>query len=77
MTRSWSRTSRVIAGTATALAVLTACGGSGDDTANSTANKPNGPVTITFWGWAKGSKDVVDAFNASHTDIQVKFEEIP
>ncbi|WP_406334765.1 sugar ABC transporter substrate-binding protein [Streptomyces zaomyceticus] len=72
MTRSWSRTSRVIAGTATALAVLTACGG-GDDT----ANKPSGPVTITFWGWAKGSKDVVDAFNASHTDIRVKFEEIP
>ncbi|OKJ68047.1 ABC transporter substrate-binding protein [Streptomyces sp. CB02261] len=73
MTRSWSRTSRVIAGTATALAVLTACGGGGDDTANKSA----GPVTITFWGWAKGSKDVVDAFNASHTDIQVKFEEIP
>ncbi|MEV6249061.1 sugar ABC transporter substrate-binding protein [Streptomyces sp. NPDC051742] len=77
MTRSWSRTSRVIAGTATALAVLTACGGGGDDTAKDTANKPNEPVTITFWGWAKGSKDVVDAFNASHTDIQVKFEEIP
>ncbi|CAM5446485.1 sugar ABC transporter substrate-binding protein [Streptomyces tanashiensis] len=73
MTRTWSRTSRVIASTATALAVLTACGGGGDDT----ASKPNGPVTITFWGWAKGSKDVVDAFNASHTDIQVKFEEIP
>ncbi|WP_329621665.1 sugar ABC transporter substrate-binding protein [Streptomyces sp. NBC_01255] len=73
MTRTWSRTSRVIAGTATALAVLTACGGGGDDT----ASKPNGPVTLTFWGWAKGSKDVVDAFNASHTDIQVKFEEIP
>ncbi|MFJ5828686.1 ABC transporter substrate-binding protein [Streptomyces sp. NPDC093089] len=73
MTRTWSRTSRVIAGTATALAVLTACGGGGDDT----ANKPTGPVTITFWGWAKGSKDVVDAFNASHTDVQVKFEEIP
>ncbi|MCZ0980940.1 sugar ABC transporter substrate-binding protein [Streptomyces diastatochromogenes] len=73
MTRTWSRTSRVIAGTATALAVLTACGGGGDDT----ANKPSGPVTITFWGWAKGSKDVVDAFNSSHRDIQVKFEEIP
>jgi multiple sugar transport system substrate-binding protein len=73
VTRSRSRTSRVIAGTATALAVLTACGGGGDDTANKSA----GPVTITFWGWAKGSKDVVDAFNASHTDIQVKFEEIP
>lgn len=74
MTRTWSRTSRVIAGTATALAVLTACGGggAGDDTA-----ADGKPVTLTFWGWAKGSKDVVDAFNASHTDIQVTFEEIP
>ncbi|MFC9794094.1 ABC transporter substrate-binding protein [Streptomyces sp. NPDC057695] len=77
MTRSWSRTSRAIAGTVTALAVLTACGGGGDDTASSTAGKPGEPVTLTFWGWAKGSKDVVDAFNASHTDIRVKFEEIP
>ncbi|MFC7975708.1 ABC transporter substrate-binding protein [Streptomyces cinereoruber] len=73
MTPFRSRTTRVIAGTATALAVLTACGGGGDDT----ANKPNGPVNLTFWGWAKGTKDVVDAFNASHTDVKVKFEEIP
>ncbi|MFF9338780.1 MULTISPECIES: ABC transporter substrate-binding protein [unclassified Streptomyces] len=73
MSLSWSRTSRVIAGTATALAVLTACGGGGDDT-DSAGGKP---VTITFWGWAKGSKDVVDAFNASHTDIKVTYEEIP
>ncbi|WP_031012186.1 ABC transporter substrate-binding protein [Streptomyces sp. NRRL F-5727] len=73
MSLSRSRTSRVIAGAATALAVLTACGGGGD-AADSAAGKP---VTITFWGWAKGSKDVVDAFNASHTDIKVTFEEIP
>ncbi|MFD6077140.1 ABC transporter substrate-binding protein [Streptomyces hydrogenans] len=73
MSLSWSRTSRVIAGTATALAVLTACGGGGDD-ADSAGGKP---VTITFWGWAKGSKEVVDAFNASHTDIKVTYEEIP
>ncbi|GAA2785491.1 ABC transporter substrate-binding protein [Streptomyces showdoensis] len=69
------RITRVIAATvaATALAVLTACGGGDGDT----AAKPSGPVTLTFWGWAKGSKDVVDAFNASHEDIQVTFEEIP
>lgn len=72
MSRSWSRTSRVIAGAATALAVLTACGGGGADETDA-----DGPVTITFWGWAKGSKDVVDAFNASHKNIQVTFEEIP
>ncbi|MEV7278554.1 sugar ABC transporter substrate-binding protein [Streptomyces sp. NPDC093111] len=69
------RTTHLIAATvtATALAVLTACGGGGDDS----AAKPTGPVTLTFWGWAKGSKDVVDAFNASHQNIKVNFEEIP
>ncbi|WP_370414441.1 ABC transporter substrate-binding protein [Streptomyces fradiae] len=72
MSRSWSRTSRVIAGAATALAVLTACGGGGAGETDA-----DGPVTITFWGWAKGSKDVVDAFNASHKNMQVTFEEIP
>ncbi|GHA66355.1 ABC transporter substrate-binding protein [Streptomyces termitum] len=72
---SLSRTTRVIAclATVTALTSLTACGGGGDDA----AGKPDGPVTLTFWGWAKGTKDVVDAFNASHTGIKVKFEEIP
>ncbi|MFF5425967.1 MULTISPECIES: ABC transporter substrate-binding protein [unclassified Streptomyces] len=72
MSLSWSRTTRLVAGTATALAVLTACGGGAD-----TADKPNGPVTLTFWGWAKGTREAVAAFNASHTDIQVRFEEIP
>ncbi|MFF0744427.1 ABC transporter substrate-binding protein [Streptomyces sp. NPDC004111] len=76
MSRSWNRTTHAIAGAATALAVLTACGGGGDgDTAAPGADGK--PVEITFWGWAKGTKDVVDAFNASHTDIKVKFEEIP
>ncbi|WP_128985093.1 ABC transporter substrate-binding protein [Streptomyces roseicoloratus] len=70
-----SRTTRAIAVTAaaTALAVLTACGG-GDGAAEGSADQP---VTLTFWGWAKGTKDVVDAFNASHENIQVTFEEIP
>ncbi|MEU3573536.1 sugar ABC transporter substrate-binding protein [Kitasatospora sp. NPDC036755] len=35
------------------------------------------PVALTFWGWAKGTKEVVAAFNASHPDIQVTYEEIP
>ncbi|MFJ6696010.1 ABC transporter substrate-binding protein [Streptomyces sp. NPDC091272] len=76
MSRSWKRTPLVIAGAATALAVLTACGGSSEG--GSTAPGADGkPVDITFWGWAKGTKEVVDAFNASHTDIKVKYEEIP
>ncbi|MFJ3900530.1 ABC transporter substrate-binding protein [Streptomyces sp. NPDC090025] len=71
---SRARTTRALTGVAAALAVLTACGGGGADGA---AGDAKGPVTLTFWGWAKGSKDVVDAFNASHTDIKVTFEEIP
>lgn len=60
---------------ASALAVLTACGGSGGD---SQAEGSDGkPVTITFWGWAKGTQEVVDAFNASQRDIRVTFEETP
>ncbi|MET9799353.1 sugar ABC transporter substrate-binding protein [Streptomyces sp. NPDC006368] len=78
MSRSVRSTPPVIAllAAATALAVLTGCGGGG----GGDASAPGGdgkPVTITFWGWAKGSKEVVDAFNASHKDIQVTFEEIP
>ncbi|GHB07730.1 ABC transporter substrate-binding protein [Streptomyces chryseus] len=78
MSLSWNRTSHVIVGAATALAVLTACGGSGTEDKKSAAPGSDGkPVSITFWGWAKGSKEVVDAFNASQKNIRVKYEEIP
>ncbi|MFD5101390.1 ABC transporter substrate-binding protein [Streptomyces albidochromogenes] len=78
MSPSWNRTSHVMVGAATALAVLTACGGSGAEDEKSAAPGSGGkPVSITFWGWAKGSKEVVDAFNASQKNIRVKYEEIP
>ncbi|MGW7053282.1 ABC transporter substrate-binding protein [Streptomyces sp. NPDC054887] len=77
MSPSWNRTSHVIVGAATALAVLTACGGSGTDEKKAAPGSDGKPVSITFWGWAKGSKEVVDAFNASHENIRVKYEEIP
>ncbi|MGW0560364.1 ABC transporter substrate-binding protein [Streptomyces sp. NPDC003016] len=77
MSRSWNRTSHAIVGAATALAVLTACGGSGEDEKAAAPGSDGKPVSITFWGWAKGSKEVVDAFNASHENIRVKYEEIP
>ncbi|MFB6836970.1 ABC transporter substrate-binding protein [Streptomyces sp. NPDC056361] len=53
--------------------LLAACGGDSD---NASADDGK-PVTLTFWGWAKGTQEVVAAFNADHPDIQIKFEEIP
>lgn len=61
------------AATALCLAMLSACG-SGEDAQTSAKD---GPVTLTFWGWAKGTKEVVDAFNASQQDVRVTFQEIP
>lgn len=63
----------VAAATALCLGALTACGsGEGADT-----SAKDGPVTLTFWGWTKGTQEVVDAFNASQQDIRVTFQEIP
>ncbi|WP_285564843.1 sugar ABC transporter substrate-binding protein [Streptomyces sp. RTGN2] len=76
MSRSWSRPIHALVGAVTAVAVLTACGGDGGgrSPARGTAEHP---VTVSFWAWTKGSQEVVDAFNASHDTIKVKFEEIP
>jgi multiple sugar transport system substrate-binding protein len=77
VSRSWSRPVHALVGaftTLAALAVLTACGGGGAAPAQGTAAHP---VTVTFWAWAKGTQQVVDAFNATHDTIKVKFEEIP
>ncbi|MEU8351516.1 sugar ABC transporter substrate-binding protein [Streptomyces sp. NPDC048845] len=63
----------VAAVTALGLVTLVACGAG--DGADSSARK--GPVSITFWGWTKGTQEVVDAFNASQNDVRVKFQEIP
>jgi multiple sugar transport system substrate-binding protein len=57
------------------LILLAACqGGSPQATASGGGGKP---VTITFWGWTRGSQQVADAFNASHKDVRVVFEQIP
>ncbi|GAB3398534.1 extracellular solute-binding protein [Humibacter soli] len=64
--------SRIIASLAT-LAVaglaLTGCSSGGGDSHAS----DSGPVTLTFWSWAPGTKQIVDTWNKSHPDIQVKY----
>ncbi|MEW2292921.1 sugar ABC transporter substrate-binding protein [Streptomyces sp. NPDC006743] len=67
------RTAAAFTAAALSATLLAACGG-GDDGPSAGAGKP---ADITFWGWAKGTKQVVDAFNASHKDVHVTYEEIP
>jgi multiple sugar transport system substrate-binding protein len=64
--------SRVLACAATA-AVLTLSG------CSSAAPPPSagGPTVITFWSSIRGTQPVVDAFNATHTEIQVDLEVTP
>ncbi|MCX5208417.1 sugar ABC transporter substrate-binding protein [Kitasatospora sp. NBC_00240] len=69
------RLAATLTASALSITMLAACGSSGSsDAAPASDGKP---VNITFWGWAKGTKEVVDAFNASHKDVQVTFEQIP
>lgn len=69
MNRKQFRTS---AATAAALsALLAGCGSGGGESAPKSA----GPVTIVMWGWNEEStvQPVVDKFNATHTDIKLKY----
>ncbi|GAA5053633.1 ABC transporter substrate-binding protein [Streptomyces similanensis] len=67
------RAAAALTAAALSATLLAGCGGDGKDASAG----PDKPVDITFWGWAKGTKQVVDAFNASHKDVRVRYEEIP
>lgn len=56
---------------AVVLGLLAGCSASADPSASSTSTEP---VVIDVWGWdAETTPNVVKAFNASHTDIQVNY----
>ncbi|MFC9462153.1 ABC transporter substrate-binding protein [Streptomyces sp. NPDC056983] len=58
------------------LAVLaTACGADHGDKADA-AGTSGKPVTLDYWGWTVGAKDVADEFNKTHKGIKVKFSQI-
>lgn len=67
-------------GTATAVAILSATvltGCSSTNSAGPAENRPAGePVSIEFWGAAVGQEKAVDAFNAAHKDVQIKYTQI-
>ncbi|TQM35514.1 ABC transporter substrate-binding protein [Pseudonocardia cypriaca] len=54
-----------------AATVLAACAGPAPD------DPGGGPTVITFWSSLRGTQAVVDAFNATHTDIQVDLDMTP
>ncbi|MFC1443757.1 sugar ABC transporter substrate-binding protein [Streptacidiphilus sp. N1-10] len=53
--------------------LLTACG-SGSGAASAGANRP---TTISYWTWLGGMQQVVDRFNATHSDVRVVLSKIP
>ena len=40
------------------------------------APEASGPSEVTFWGWAPGYAEAVDAYNASQDDVVVTYEEV-
>lgn len=68
MKRSIKRAAAVAGAVSIGLA-LAGCGGAG-------APEASGPAKVTFWGWAPGYADAVDAFNISQDDIVVTYEEV-
>ena len=80
--KSFKRWGMAAAGTLAATLALTACGGSSGAPAATTpapaasSSEAAKPAELTFWGWAPGYADSVKAFNASQSDVVVKYEEI-
>lgn len=67
----------IVAVGAVAAMVLAGCTApENGDSGNDAAGQGGEPVEITFSSWLRGSQAVVDAFNESHDDIQVKFAEV-
>jgi multiple sugar transport system substrate-binding protein len=62
---------RALACAIAAATVLAACAGPAPE------GPDPGPTVITFWSSLRGTKAVVDAFNATHTDVRVDLDMTP
>ncbi|MBA6435954.1 sugar ABC transporter substrate-binding protein [Streptomyces sp. GMR22] len=67
---------RATAGT-TALLTLLVLVLAGCSTSRGSDTAGDGPVRLTFWSALRGSQEVVDEFNRTHTDIKVNFQQVP
>lgn len=66
------RASAGLAGAVIATLALASCSAGGD----AATDEGDGPVELTFQSWVPNIDQAVDAFNASHDDIQVTLETI-
>jgi multiple sugar transport system substrate-binding protein len=56
---------------AVGIGLISGCGTS--KSAGGQAGTAQNPAVLDFWGWNNGLQTVVDAFNASHKDVQIKY----
>ncbi|MFJ2767251.1 ABC transporter substrate-binding protein [Streptomyces sp. NPDC087300] len=71
MQKTRLRTAGVVGALALTL-VLGGCSSSDSDSAGG----GGGSATMKFWGWSPGYADAVKAFNKSHPDIKVDYQEV-
>lgn len=68
------RTRWLVAVVLTVAALASACGGG--SSSGGSGSSGSGPVHIKVWAWYPEFKGVVDAFNASHKDVQVDWTNV-
>jgi multiple sugar transport system substrate-binding protein len=68
MRRRLARRNALVLVTA-AMLMLSACGGGGNE---ESANREQGPVTLTLWSWVPDLQQQVDMFQRAHPNIHVK-----
>ncbi|NUR59810.1 MAG: extracellular solute-binding protein [Catenulispora sp.] len=66
-----SRTFRAAVAFAVGVGLLSGCGSS--KSSGGQTGTASSPVVLDYWGWNNGLPTVVDAFNASHKDVQLKY----
>ena len=65
------RSAKAAACALAAVGLVAGCSSSGSPATGASAQK----VTLTFWSWVPNMQKVVNVWNASHPDIQIKFTE--
>lgn len=71
MRRTYRRKYLAAAVASVALLGVSACSGGGTGAEEGTAGS-DGPITLSYWAWGTAQQPLVDAWNASHPNIQVK-----